>query len=166
MIYLIRHGEPEGAGVLLGRLDPPLLARPLPMDLVVQSVFSSPLGRARQTAAALFPSITAQVLDDLTEISLGEWDGLTWAEILRRDPVLAERKLSDWFGAASPGGEDWAAIVSRAAAALRAIRDSARPAVVVAHVGINAVLWHLLTGEPAAEFRQAYLEVKTHADMA
>lgn len=162
MIHLIRHAEPAICGVLLGRLDPSVAEAPQPSHLEVRSVFASPLKRALDTATSLFPLTNPTVLPDLSEISLGAWDGLTWAEIEQRDPLLASQKMHDWFGVAVPGGEDYAAILSRAAAALILIRQSPLPAAVVAHAGINAVLWQLLTGSPAVEFRQDYLEVKSH----
>jgi alpha-ribazole phosphatase len=160
-IHLIRHAEPAVSGVLLGRIDVPLLAPPSASKLVVASVFSSPLRRAYDTAAALFPDQPVTIVEDLAEVSLGEWDGLAWADIERRDPKLAAKKLDNWFGVTPPGGEDYTALQGRAAAALRTIDAARRPTAVVAHLGINAVLWHLLTGCPVAEFQQKYLEVKT-----
>ena len=108
MIYLIRHGEPAVSGVLLGRLDPPLVTIPGPSNLQVRSVFASPLRRAYETASALFPAVKIAVLSELAEISLGEWDGLTWSEIERRDPEGAARKLENWFTVTPPGGEEFA----------------------------------------------------------
>lgn len=162
VVYLIRHAETTISGVLLGRLDPPLLALPAKSELAVRSIFSSPLLRAKGTASALFPNHPAVIVENLTEVSLGEWDGLGWEEIERRDPTLAARKLADWLRVTPPGGEDYGAILARAASALEAIRQSEGPLAVVAHSGINAVLWHLLTGCPITAFRQDYLEVMTH----
>ena len=162
MIYVIRHAEPSIRGVLLGRLDPPLRSLPPPLELAVKSVFTSPLRRARDTAASLFPGLQATVLDALAEISMGEWDGLTWAEIEERDSVLSTRKLDDWFGVPSPGGEDYETCLRRAKEALAVIRKSAQPAAIVAHAGINAIIWQLLTGSAAASYQQDYLEVKTY----
>lgn len=163
LIHLIRHARPVKTGVLWGSVDIPLLATPPPSSLLVQSVFTSPLRRAQDTATALFPSASPLILPALTEISLGEWDGNTWAEIVQRDSVAAERKLEDWFGVTPPGGEDYNAILARARAALEIIQRAPHPAAIVAHVGINAIVWQLLTGAPAAQFRQDYLEVITHA---
>ncbi len=163
MIYVIRHAEPSIRGVLLGRLDPPLRSLPPPLDLAVGTVFTSPLRRARDTAASLFPWLHATVLEALAEISSGEWDGLTWAEAEQRDPALAARKLEDWFGVTPPGGEDYETVLRRAAVALAVVRKSGQPVAIVAHAGINAILWQLLTGSPAVAFQQDYLEVKTYA---
>lgn len=161
-IHLIRHAEPALSGVLLGRTDPPLQGLPPASELVVASVFASPLLRARDTAATLFPGQRVVIIENLTEISLGEWDGLAWEEIERRYPDLAAKKLADWFGVTPPGGESHATILGRATDVLNTIHSAKGPAAVIAHLGINAVLWHLLTGSPIAEFNQSYLEVKTH----
>ena len=162
LIHLIRHAQTTISGVMLGRLDPPLLTPPAKSELAVHSVFASPLYRAHATASALFPDQAIVIVENLTEISLGEWDGLSWEEIERRDPILAASKLDDWLGETPSGGEEYAAILTRGAVALQAIRQGTAPVAVVAHAGINAVLWHLLTGCPIAGFHQNYLEVKTH----
>lgn len=163
MIHLIRHARPAKTGILWGSVDVPLVAIPSPSPLRVRSVFASPLRRALDSATALFPLVSPLILPELTEISLGEWDGKTWAEIVQRDAAAAERKLEDWFGFTPPGGEDYHAILARAHAALHIIQRAPHPAAIVAHVGINAILWQLLTGAPSVQFRQDYLEVITHA---
>ena len=42
---------------------------------------------------------------DLREISLGEWEGLTYAEVLERDPERAASWQADSRNVAPPGGE-------------------------------------------------------------
>jgi broad specificity phosphatase PhoE len=128
----------------------------------VQTVFTSPQRRAHQTASALFPDQPLIEMADLREISLGEWDGLTWPEIEHRHPELAARKLADWFAVTSPGGEPAAAIRARAHRALERIRVAPSPTAVVAHIGIHAILWELLTGASPLTFQQNYLEVITY----
>jgi probable phosphoglycerate mutase len=161
-IHLIRHACPAGAGSFLGTSDPPLRELPQRSDLQVSTVFTSPLQRARHSAAALFPWHRAIVLNELSELGFGEWTGLTWTEIERRDPGLAAEKVANWFGIPAPGGECFDTARLRAEAALRRLRRAEPPVAVVAHSGINAVLWQLLTGSPAGAFQQDYLEVKSH----
>jgi broad specificity phosphatase PhoE len=162
MIHLIRHAEPTIKGVLLGQTDPPVLVGPASSALPVASVFCSPLLRARETAVALFPDQPAIVISGLAEISLGEWDGLSWHDIEQRDPALAAAKLGDWFGVTPPGGETYGAVIARAREALDTVRQASGPVAIVAHAGINAVLWHVLTGAPITRFHQDYLEVKSY----
>jgi len=113
---------------LLGQSDPPLSdqgrtdAHRIFSGLEVKRVYSSPLRRALETAAFLRSSSEVTVLDDLSEISLGAWDGKCWEEVQRTDPALANRKSEDWFGVTPPDGESWAAFTTRVMKALDLVR--------------------------------------------
>jgi broad specificity phosphatase PhoE len=89
-MVLVRHGEttPNRQGLLLGRADPPLTDRGRRQadELAVQlgalqpvAVFTSPLARARDTAApiAAAAGCDAEVDDRLIE-ALGVGDELAW----------------------------------------------------------------------------------------
>ena len=161
MIYLIRHARPARTGLLLGRVDEPLAVQQIaPSRLPVTTVYSSPLRRARATAAALFPGCAITVLDELNEISAGVWDGLAWSEIETRWPALAAERLTDWWSALPAGAETRAAIALRAQVAWSRMVQGPLPAAVVAHAGINAFLAHAADGSQIETFRQEYLEVK------
>jgi broad specificity phosphatase PhoE len=167
-LLLVRHAEPELTGVLLGRLDPPLSeagvreAQSHLAGLEVRMVYSSPLRRALETAQMIDCGAPLQVLEELAEIDLGDWDGLRWREIERRDPDLARRKLDDWFGVSPPGGEPWPAFAKRVARALERIRLGPFPAAVVAHIAVNAQLAHLVAGLDPAAFTQEYCQTQTY----
>lgn len=164
MIHLIRHARPVRTGLLLGRADVPLVDQPIaPSPLTVAAVYSSPLLRARMTAEALFPGHAITLLDDLTEIGGGLWDGLAWSEIETRWPDLAARRVQDWWSELPPGAEPRSAIEQRAQVAWTRIATGPRPAAVIAHAGINAFLAQLGDGSAIESFRQEYLEVKTYA---
>ncbi len=164
MIHLIRHAAPAITGTMLGRSDPPRRDGFIePCPLPVARVWSSPLRRARETAAGLFPHYEAQVLDDLAEIDLGDWNGLDWNEIETRWPADAARKLADWWAVTPPGGESRIDVERRAARAWIAVMDGPLPAAVVAHAGINAFLANLAAGVAVEGFEQSYLEVKSYA---
>ena len=80
-LFLVRHAEPAITGVILGQLDPELSAagRAHAATLLTQvklaAVYSSPLRRALETARLLARGARVEVLDDLREISYGDWDG-------------------------------------------------------------------------------------------
>lgn len=164
-LFLIRHGEPSLRGVLLGRLNPGLSEEGKVSAAMVLSgqagaiAYVSPLERARQTAAHLPGEIPRVVLDDLAEVSQGEWEGRRWDEVTATHPEIARRKLERWFAVPAPGGEAWLEVTARAGRALERIRQGPRPVIVVAHQGINAALHALLTGEDPHGFTQAYCEV-------
>jgi broad specificity phosphatase PhoE len=145
-IYLVRHAEPEITGVLLGQCDPPLSdAGRIEAELILEGVevamvYTSPLRRALETAQILARGAPVQVMNDLREITYGAWDGQTWAEIEAADPDLALRKLRNWREVTPPGGELWDDFVARVKRAFDAIQQGPRPAVIVAHAGVNEIL--------------------------
>ena len=162
VVHLIRHAKPAIAGVLLGQLDPPLEPGDIPpSSIAAATVFTSPLQRARQTAVKMFPRHSAIVLPDLAEIGMGEWEGKSWREIETTWPELATAKLAGWTTVTPPGGETWKKLEARAGRAWKTICQAEPPVAVVAHVGINGLLYFAATGAPAAEFTQDYCEVIT-----
>lgn len=120
-LFLIRHGEPELKGTLLGRRDPGLsaegrIAAGAAMAGIDAAVaYVSPLRRARETAAFLPPGIRRIITGGLIEIGLGEWEGLEWREVEARWPDVARRKLERWFDVPAPGGETWPRVAARRA---------------------------------------------------
>ncbi len=98
-VYLIRHGETEANvahrwqgqqdGVLTfeGREQAQRLALVMPE---LDALYSSPLGRARDTAVILGSSNGwfVETVDGLEEIGFGEWENLTREEIGARDAEL------------------------------------------------------------------------------
>jgi broad specificity phosphatase PhoE len=160
-LYLVRHAEPALTGVLLGQANPPLSSAgrtaAAKIRLPVRIVYSSPLRRAVETAAQW--GLRTLVLQDLTEISYGEWDGLSWREIESKYPELAKHKQVCWRAVTPPGGEDWEAFANRVARALSLIRSGPFPAAVVAHAAVNAELTRILRGVDPHSFQQEYGEV-------
>lgn len=164
-LYLIRHARPAVEGVLLGQSNPPLSGlgrmeadRAL-SNFEAQRVYSSPLRRALETAAFLRSPAEVIVLDELSEISLGAWDGKRWEQVQRADTQLADRKSEDWFGVTPPYGEAWSAFTTRVLKALDLVLAGPTPAAIVAHCAVNAVIAATLRGVPPIQFQQAYCEV-------
>jgi broad specificity phosphatase PhoE len=164
LLYLIRHAKPQGAGTFLGQADPPLADGALDelgqalSALPVSAVYVSPLCRARETAAQI-RCRNLTILPDLREIGFGEWTGKTWTEIEAHWPDLAGRKLKNWQQVTPPGGESWSDFEERIGRVWNCIREGPWPAAVVAHQAVNAVLAHLASDLPVAEFAQAYGEI-------
>lgn len=154
MLIVVRHGRTEHnrARRLLGRLDVDLddtgraQARALAADIgPVDRVVSSPLARARQTAAAW--GVPAEVDERLVELDYGELDGAPLADVSQAT-WRAWRSDLDF---APPGGESIRALGVRVRAACEDLRASAREGdvVVVSHVSpIKAmVAWALGVGD-------------------
>jgi broad specificity phosphatase PhoE len=150
VLLLVRHGETDAnrRGLLLGRADPPLTTRGEEQAATLVSwlprpdvVITSPLVRARQTAAAF--GIEARVDDRWTELDYGAFDGLTPGAVA--DDVWERWRTDDEF--APPEGESLAALGGRVAEACVELSGAARSSVVVvvSHVSpIKAALaWAL-----------------------
>jgi ribonuclease H / adenosylcobalamin/alpha-ribazole phosphatase len=128
---LLRHGQTELSGErrYSGRGDVPLTDVGLQQakaaatrlsNLEFAAVISSPLGRARQTAAAVAAAVgkTVEIHDGLVETDFGAWERLTFLEAAERDPELHRRWLGD-PSVAPPNGESFDTVHAR----VRAARD-------------------------------------------
>jgi ribonuclease H / adenosylcobalamin/alpha-ribazole phosphatase len=103
------------------------------VDLVV----SSPLLRAKETAAVVARALDLEVEadDGFAECAFGSWEGLTYAEVEEGWPD----RLADWLASsavAPPGGESFDAVQARVRAARDRLleRAAGRKVVVVSHV--------------------------------
>ena len=120
-------------------------------------VVSSPLSRARRTAEAVADATGAGLLidDDLAETDFGDWEGLTFAEVMKRWP----EEMSAWMGStdlAPPGGESLSGAARRALAALDRLLagQAGKTIAVVSHVTpIKTIICRALLAPPAALFR-------------
>lgn len=153
-VFLIRHGLPDFPDrkrMCLGRTDLPLcpegfaqaeeMAATLPP---VTGVYSSPLIRAVQTAQAIGLPVT--ILNDLQELSAGDWDGLTFDEIRLRYPELYAARATDRT-LPLPGAEDNEAGLTRFQRAMAcAASTAAGDLAVVAHGGVIALFLQSLSG--------------------
>ncbi|MGO8949818.1 MAG: alpha-ribazole phosphatase [Ktedonobacterales bacterium] len=90
----------------LGELQAEALGRRLAAEKV-DAIISSDLTRARSTAEVIvrYNHLPITQDPDLREISMGEWEGLTYAEVWERDPEYAARWQRDPLSIAAPGGE-------------------------------------------------------------
>jgi phosphoserine phosphatase len=155
-IILVRHGHvdwlaPErfrGRAELplssLGRRQAQAAAGYIAATWKPDAVYTSPLGRCRETGAAIAAPfrLESQPIDGLADIDYGEWQGLTRDEARARWPEETEL----WFRAPHlamiPSGETLAALLSRTTAALRGIlrRHPDGTVVLVGHDSVNRIL--------------------------
>src|SRR5215203_1729249 len=107
---------------------------------------SSPLVRARTTMELMratlgLPPGSYEVDDRLGEISFGEWEDLTYLDVLKRDKdVVAKREGNKWRFL-PPGGESYEQLAVRVGAWYATV---ARDTVVTAHGGTARALIGLL----------------------
>ncbi|MGN6361340.1 MAG: histidine phosphatase family protein, partial [Thermomicrobiales bacterium] len=151
-IYLVRHGE-NPANILrefsYRTVDYSLTPRGVEQARQaaaffraqpVDAIYSSPLKRARETAAEIAAALDLPitVLEELREINVGDLEGQSTAENWAlHDAIVAGWERGD-VERMFPGGENFTMLAARAAASLRAVvagRTGQRIAV-VAHGGI------------------------------
>jgi broad specificity phosphatase PhoE len=174
-LYLVRHGEADLASPLLppvppeeegrralGRIDLPLSrrgeeqARRLAEGLArvpLDRILSSPLLRARRTGEILAEGrgIAPEIRPELSEIHLGEWEGLPFRAIRSAFPELSAARDRDLWGFPHPGGESFADVADRALPLLRELAadpGGARRVLLTAHSGLFRVLLASLLGLP------------------
>jgi ribonuclease H / adenosylcobalamin/alpha-ribazole phosphatase len=170
---LLRHGETalsvekrfSGVG------DPPLTPTGRAMAAAAAArlatsgataVVSSPLRRARETAALVGEALDVEVeVDDgLRETDFGDWDGYTFAEVREKWPT----ELDAWLASTSvapPHGESFDATAARVGAALRGLidRHGGRRLVVVSHVTPIKTLLRLALGAPPQALYRMHLDL-------
>ena len=155
-IILVRHGHvdwlaPErfrGRAELplsdLGRRQAQAAAGCIAATWKPEAVYASPLGRCRETGAAIAAPFRLDVrpVDGLADIDYGEWQGLTRDETKDRWPDEIELWFRSPHLAVIPRGETLMAVLSRATAALRDIvrRHRDETVAVVGHDSVNRVL--------------------------
>ncbi len=165
-LWLTRHGETEwnALGMLQGHTDIPLneigrqQARAIAARFALaqqltplSSVWSSDLGRARETGAiiaAAFGLAEPQVDLELRERSFGVFEGLTRDQCSERHPEAWQRWQAS--AASPPGGEELELVAPRMQRALERIFASAErgDALIVSHGGCMRLWLRTVIADP------------------
>jgi probable phosphoglycerate mutase len=179
-LALLRHFPTDWnrAGRLQGRTDRPLTdearaalaaLRP-PPPWCAARVIASPLTRARDTAAALWPVFETD--DRLVELSFGDWEGRVAADLLA-DPASGFVPMERWgWTRRPPGGESPDDAWARVAPLLAEIAADGRATVLVCHRGVmRAILarawrWDYDRPEPFAIKRARLMPLTLASDGA
>lgn len=164
-IILLRHAEPESAGLYIGRGSDPGLsdkgrsdAAAIVPGLIAENperIYSSPQKRAMETVVpiALKTGLDIKVVDDLAEIDFGEWEGLSWKEIENKDPEIWRSWLDNPWKVQAPGGESLKDLKNRVIGSLNTILNDnpAGKVLIAAHGGpIRSILGYALALEQSA----------------
>jgi len=128
------RAQAERAAAWLARRP---LSSTLPGVGAVDVVVTSPLRRCRETAEVAATGLGLPLSEsvDLAEAAFGDWDGLTFAEVLRRWPDLLGKWLDD-SSVAPPAGESNDAVARRACRAMTGLvsEHTGRTVLAVSHV--------------------------------
>ncbi len=175
LVLLVRHGRTPTTGKVLpgrapglhladsGQRQAAAAARRIGALPRVAAVYSSPLERARETAAPIARTrgLAVRVERGLSEIDVGEWTGrsLRWAG--RRPEWRAVQRHPSGFR--FPGGESFVDMQARIASALEQIveRHRGETVVAVSHADpIKAAVAHVL-GLPLDLFQRVVIAPAT-----
>lgn len=159
-ILLVRHGQTNSnvTGFYMGWSDEDLdevghtQALRLSSRLSgwpVASVYTSPLRRAYTTAAILAEPhlLELNVLDDLIELGLGDWQGLHMDEIKRRWPDVWQQSRIDPSEVTMPNGESFGQVTERAVRVFESVLGSnpGKQVLMVTHeVVVKVIVAHVL----------------------
>jgi probable phosphoglycerate mutase len=167
-ILFVRHGETDynAEGRLQGQRDIPLngrgraqaaaigraLAKALPEAIAAleaaEAFVASPLIRTRQTMELARASLGLAperygLEPALKELTFGDWEGLTWPQVAKRDPAGARAREADKWNFAPPGGESYAMLAARLQPWLESLKADG---FVVSHGGVARALMTLIAG--------------------
>lgn len=162
-IYLIRHGEVEGAeekrynGQSDVKLTPKGMAQIGFLQMRIQkhpvsAVYCSDLSRCVDGATLLASSYDLQPvkIQELREIDAGDWQGMTWDDIFKKHPKLWKKRLKDIVNTAFPNGENLLDVAKRIRPVVEELveRHQGEEIVVVAHGGVNRIIMLDAIGAP------------------
>ncbi len=173
-LILVRHGETKWnqenrvvghTGMALnnnGRKQAGLLAQAL-KDREVSCIYSSPLKRARETAAVIARAHGLHVVtvDALKEVDAGELEGLTFDEVVERYGDFLQEWIKDTPSFSIPGGESITELRERTWPAVQRIVNEHPDEVVIAvshSLAILSIISRAL-GMNISDFRRLRLSV-------
>jgi broad specificity phosphatase PhoE len=160
-VLAIRHAPTLGHGLCVGDADVPSAMsaeevatrmKALVAGRTFASVWTSPRSRCLAPARLLSGGLglPLRVDERLREISLGTWQGKSWAAIEASDSARFRHWLSSWIDTAPPGGETTLGLLARLRSWWRELPDGCH--LLVAHAGVIRGLRVLVHGDswPAA----------------
>ncbi len=119
-LYLIRHGEVEGAGTARynGHADVSLTERGKAQyrqlrerfaDAAITACYTSDLFRCAWGADLLGVHLGVEPVIDrnLRELDIGIWEGMTWAELMEKHPDEWQARLADIVKSCRSSRESW-----------------------------------------------------------
>lgn len=145
LIYLLRHGETawNAEKRYQGRTDLPLSDRGRALlgraDFAPERVYVSPLIRARETAAVLFPEAEQIAVPDFREMDFGAFEGRTAAEMA--GDLSYRAWVEEGCTGRCPGGESLSEFSDRVwTAFVKLLETEQERLVIVAHGGVQMAI--------------------------
>lgn len=158
-IYLVRHCEPQinrGISICLGKTDVPLSEKGIIEANLLQKyfskinlsyIYSSPLNRAKQTAEIIaYNKLKVEIKKNLSELNMGKWDGMNFAEIKDEYPLEYKMRGEDFENFVVEGGESMINCQKRAyEELLSTVKESSGNILIVAHAGVIRTILSKIT---------------------
>ncbi len=161
-LILVRHGYSKGNkdGMFTGHLDVPLIDVGLKQAKLVSNyilekfkvdaIYSSPMSRSSETVRKVADTLNLPIIlvQDLIEIYGGEWEGITFEDIAKRDPEFFKYWWDNKGVVRCPGGESMEDAGKRAYKALEKIcaDNEGKTLVIASHGGVIRSLQCMLLG--------------------
>ncbi|MDR3763892.1 MAG: histidine phosphatase family protein [Acidobacteriota bacterium] len=153
-LYLARHGAVISVNGkhYIGQIQAPLSERGVEQAWALRNwlepvdfshAYCSDLTRSERTARIVIGQrdLVLQPFPELREISLGDWEGVSFREIAQQHPEQYEARGRDLENWRPPGGESFADCRSRVLPMLRRILDNSYGNVIlVGHAGVNRLI--------------------------
>lgn len=172
-IFLIRHCEPQlpkDVSICLCNKDIPLSIDGIAeaerlkecfSTICLNSIYSSPLVRARNTAEIISDKKTnVKIKKGFSEFNIGKWDGMSFAKIKEKYPLEYKERGEDLENYIVEGGESMAACQERAIKELNnTLCESTGDILIVAHAGVNRAIISKILGigiKDSFTFRNKY----------
>jgi alpha-ribazole phosphatase len=183
-LLFIRHAETDMAGTFCGHSDPELNERGRIQlgELIdrlrieeIGAVYTSDLRRAYSTGIAIAEEflVACHVRSALREINFGQWEGITWKEIERRDDVYARRWIAEYPRLSAPDGESLIDFERRVLDEVKFLSLQAEAAecriAVITHAGVLRTVLRALHGcseDHAWAQTRSYCSVVRHTSAA
>jgi alpha-ribazole phosphatase/probable phosphoglycerate mutase len=110
----------------------------------IECLYSSDLTRSKKGAEIIGEGISLRplVCEELREINIGAWEGLTTKKIMAQCPEDFARRLEDLVGFRVPGGESFRDLERRVMGKVRDMLSAGngKTVALVAHGGVNRVI--------------------------
>jgi alpha-ribazole phosphatase len=162
-IYLIRHGEVEGAETprYYGHVDVPLSERGIGQyhllkerlaAMRISACYTSDLSRCADGAEIIGSRLGLTPLRErnLRELDIGIWEGKSWVELMEEYPQEWRARLADMANYRAPQGESLTDLSDRVMPVIKGIagRHAGEEVLVIAHGGTNRVILLNVIGAP------------------
>ncbi len=154
--FIVRHGYSLGneKDLITGHYDcdladyglkqSQLVSDYILKNIKVDKIYSSSLCRAINTIKPVANALNKPIIieDAFKELSVGEWEGITYKEALERFPKEFTAWINKEEGAGPIGGETWESVYARASKGIEKLakEDDGKNVVICSHGGVIKAL--------------------------